>query len=59
MLALAVAPVFREQGIHREARRALEVFRRAAKERPTRSCLGQNERAAKPRRFHAAIAIWR
>jgi transcriptional regulator with XRE-family HTH domain len=31
-LALASAPVFREQGVHREARRALEVFRRAAEQ---------------------------
>jgi tetratricopeptide (TPR) repeat protein/DNA-binding XRE family transcriptional regulator len=31
-LALESAPVFREQGIHREARRALEVFRQAAEE---------------------------
>jgi transcriptional regulator with XRE-family HTH domain len=31
-LALESAPVFREQGVHREARRALEVFRRAAED---------------------------
>jgi hypothetical protein len=31
-LALASAPIFREQEVHREARRALEVFRRAADE---------------------------
>jgi transcriptional regulator with XRE-family HTH domain len=31
-LTLESAPVFREQRVHREARRALEVFRRAAEE---------------------------
>jgi transcriptional regulator with XRE-family HTH domain len=31
-LAQASAPVFRAQGVHREARRALELFRRAAEE---------------------------
>ena len=31
-LAQASAPIFRDQGVHREAQRALELFRRAARE---------------------------
>jgi transcriptional regulator with XRE-family HTH domain len=31
-LARVSAPIFRRQGVHREARRALEIFRRAAEE---------------------------